>query len=282
MGFFSNSSKGRKAPLSTATPEDLRRLGEIAFGGQSVDPPGISAIPTAELDGYALAFLTAAGYPSSSSPEEAAANGRFLDELISAAELAGDWGFVGAMCVAWNCVAPEQQQDARFWKIVDRALEVLRVDGVSYTAVPPFAMDRWTSTRGYGENGPAGWPSSLASLPVPVAEDAPPVEDLGVGELRKLAQAPAAPANTILAERRPDGLVQAMVEGVDPDTGATRRWDWEGVSAADYPSFLRELGDRIVTHSHWAHDDLIPYIPCRPRSRDEMGGEAGARALPAP
>ncbi len=73
MGFFSNSSSGRKAQLSTATPEDLRRLGEMAFGGESVNPPGISGIPTAELDSYALAFLTAAGYPSSNSPAEARA-----------------------------------------------------------------------------------------------------------------------------------------------------------------------------------------------------------------
>lgn len=252
----------------------------MAFGGQSVNPPGISGIPTAELDGYALAFLTAAGFPASGSSAESAANGQFLNELTSAAELAGDRGFVGAMCVAWNCVTPAYQQDARYQAILDRALEALRLDGVSYAAVPPFAMDRWTSIHGHGNIRPAGWPTPLADLSVPVPEDAPPVEDLADDEARRLAQAPAAPANMIFAERRPDGSVQAVVEGADPETGAPRRWDWDGLSATDYPSFLRELGDRLVTHTYWAHDDLTPYFPCRQRSRDELRSEASAQVLP--
>jgi hypothetical protein len=274
VGLFSRPSSGTRSPLSTATPEDLRRLAELAFGGQSVDPPGISGIPTAELDGYALAFLTAAGFPASGSPAEGAANGQFLDELTSAAELAGGRGFVGAMCVAWNCVTPAYRDDARYQAILDRALEALRLDGVSYAAVPPFAIERWASVHGHGGILPAGWPNPLADLPVPAAEQAPAVLDLADGEVRKLAQAPAAPANTIFAERRPDCSVQAVVEGADPETGALRRWDWDGLSAADYPSFLRELGDRLVTPSHWAHDDLIPYFPCRRRSRDELRSDA--------
>jgi hypothetical protein len=282
VGLFSRSSGGGRRPFSTATPEDLRRLGEMWFGGDSVTPPGASAIPVAELDGYAIAFLMAAGYPASGSPAESEANGQFLDELTAAAERGGDWGFVGAMCVAWNCVAPAHQGDARALAILDRALEALRTDGVSHTAVPPFAIDRWTSVHGYGEIGPAGWPSPLEYLPVPAAEEAPPVEDLADGEARKLAQAPAAPANMIFAERRPDGLIQAVIEGAHPDTGAMRRWDWEGVGAADYPSFLRELGDRLVTRRYWAHDDLTPYFPCRQRSRDQLRAEARAQALQWP
>jgi hypothetical protein len=280
VGFFSRLSSGRQPQLLTATPDELRRLGEMAFGGQNTYPPGISGIPIAELDGYAMALLAGAGYPASGSSAESAASGQFLDELLSAVELAGDWGFVGAMCVAWNCVAPAYREDARYLRILDRALEVLRIDGVSYTAVPPFAMDQWTSVHGYGESGPAGWPSALAYLPVPTDGDAPAIEDLGAGEARKLAQAPAAPANTIYGERRPDGSIQAVIEGVNPETGALRRWDWDGLSAADYPSFLRELGDRLVTHSHWAHDDLIPYFPCRQRSRDQMRIEAKVSLLP--
>jgi hypothetical protein len=279
MGFFSRPSGRRLPQLLTATPDDLRRLADMSFGGQSVYPPGISGIPTAELDGYAMAFLGNAGYPSAGSSAESAASVRFLDELTSTAELAGSWGFVGAMCVAWNCVATAYRSDGRYLRILDCALEALRVDGVSYTAVPPFALDRWTSVHGYGDSGPAGWPSALIYLPVPAEGDAPPIQELRDGETRKLAQAPAAPANTIYAERRPDGSIQAVVEGADPETGGLRRWDWDGLSAADYPSFLRELGDRLVTHSHWAHDDLIPYFPCRQRSRDQMRIEAQGYAV---
>ena len=279
MGFFSRSSNQHPAQLLTATPPDLRRIGEIAFGGQSIYPPGISGIPTAELDGYAMAFLVAAGYPASGSSAETTANSQFLDDLVSAAELAGDWGFVGAMCVGWNSVAPIHRQDPRYLKILDRALEVLRTDGVSYTSVPPFAMERWQSLHGFDGSQPKGWPSALTYLPVPSVGAAPPVEDLADGESRKMAQAPAAPTNSIYAERRPDGSIQAVMEGSNPDTGELRRWDWEGLSAADYPSFLRELGDRLVTHSHWTHDDLVPYFPCRAKSRDAMRVEARSLAV---
>lgn len=252
----------------------------MAFGGETVNPPGISAISITELDGYALEFLTAARHPESGSPAESTANRQFLDELTSAADLAGDWGYVGAMFVAWNCIPPAYLDDARCRKIIDRAVDVLRLDGVSYAAVPPFAMDRWTADHGYDESRPSGWPTPLADLPVPAPEDAPPVEDLADGEVRKLAQAPANPANTISAERRADGLIHAVVEGIDPETGALRRWGWDGLAATDYPLFLRELGDRLVTHSHWAHDDLLPYFPKRLRSRDEMRAEARTRMVP--
>jgi hypothetical protein len=279
MGLFSRSSNPpRRARLLTATPSDLERIGKLAFGGQSIDPPGISGIPTSELDGYAMAFLEAAGYPAAGSPAQTSANGQLLDELLAAAERAGDWGSVGAMCVAWNCVAPAFREDSRYLAILDRALAVLRIDGVSYTAVPPFALERWQSVHGFEDIRPKGWPSPLTDLPVP-AVAAPSVEDLAAGELRKLAQAPAAPANTINAERRPDGSIQAVIEGPDPETGELRRWDWDGLSAADYPSFLRELGERLVTHSFWAHDDLIPYFPCCQRSRDEMRIAASASVL---
>ena len=280
MGLFSRRPSEAAPRLMTAGPDDLRRIGEQAFGGDHVYPPGLSGVSTAELDRYAMEYLAAAGYPPAGSSAERASSGRFLDELLAAAERAGDWGFVGAMCVAWNCITETSHTDGRYLRIVDRALEVLRSDGVSYTVLPPLALDRWTSVHGYGEAGPAGWPSALTYVAVPGVEDTPPVEDLRIGETRKLAQSPAAPANAIYAERRPDGSVQAVVEGPHPDTGAPRRWDWEGLGAPDYLSFLRELGDRLVTHSAWAHDDLIPYFPCRQRSRDQMRIAAGDFVAP--
>ena len=56
-----------------------------------------------------------------------------------------------------------------------------------------------------------------------------------------------------------------------------------GLSAPTYGEILRELGDRLVTPRHWAHDDLAGFFPCRSRSRDELRIEAsrlhiGARA----
>jgi hypothetical protein len=259
----------------TATPTDLRRLGETAFGGESIYPPGIHGIPITELDSYALAFHSAAGRAAF----EPAANRQFLTELGAAAELGGDWGHVGALCVGWNSVAEDYLQELPYLRVVDQALEVMRTDGVAYSAVPPFAMKQWTAVHGYGEIEPKGWPSPLAKVPIVSAEEAPPVENLAEGEVRKLAQAPAAPQNMVCAERRGDGSIQAVMEGTNPDTGELRRWDWDSLRAPDYPSFLRQLGDRLVTHTYWAHDDLVPYFPCRQRSRDQLRIEARAQLL---
>jgi hypothetical protein len=275
MGLFSRGAARRPSYLS-ATPADLRRLGELAFGGESPHPAGINAFPAGELDGYAMHFLSTAGYPSMDSPQGTQAQSQFLVELEAAALEAGDWGCVGAIFVGWNALTQPALQDPRYERVAERGLDTLRRDGVSYTTIPRFALDIWTRAHGYTGSHPAGWPSALTELPVPSPSEAPPVTDLADGEARRLAQAPAAPANSIYAERRPDGTVQAVVEGVDPESGMLRRWDWEGLSARDYPAFLHELGERLVTHTHWAHDDLIPYFPCRHRSRDDMRVEARA------
>jgi hypothetical protein len=246
----------------------------MAFGGESPHPPGLPGIPTAELDGYAMAYLGAAGYPAGGSVAEATAVGQFLSELIEAAEIAGDWGFVGAILVGWNCVGSQHQHGSPYLEVLDRGLEVLRADGVAYTAIPPFANTRWTSIHGYSGIEPTGWPSSLENIPAPLLSASSPVDDLAEAEDRRMAQAPAAPQNMIFAERRSDGVIQAVIEGVDPESGPLRRWDWEGVTSSDYLGFLRSLGDRIVTHTFWVCDDLVPYIPCRPKSREEMRTEA--------
>jgi hypothetical protein len=279
MAFFSRS-KRRQQPLLTATPADLRRLGVLAFGGEDVHPPGITGIPTAELDSYAMAYQAAAGYPPPGSPTELAAIGQFFDELVASAEDAGAWGFVGAICVGWNCAATEHRQDPRYLNILDRGLDTLRTDGVAYTAIPPFAMERWTSLHGYGGSEPTGWPSSLENVTVPSPNVPLAGADLAEGEARKMAQAPAAPQNMIYAERRPDGMIHAVIEGPDPESGALRRWDWDGVSSPAYPGFLRELGERIITHQFWVCDDLLPYIPCRPKSRETMRIEARSLVVP--
>ena len=273
MSLFSRRERPNRR-LLTAMPGDLTRLGVMAFGGESPYPSGLPGVPTAELDGYAMAYLAAAGHPVTGSASEATASEQFLGELLEAAEKASDWGFVGGILVGWNCVGSQHQQDGIYLEILDRGLEVLRADGVAYTAIPPFALARWTSIHGYSGSEPTGWPRPLEDMPVPAPGTAPPVDDLAPGEVCRMAQAPAAPQNMILAERRPDGVIQAVIEGTDPESGTLRRWDWEGVTSSDYPSFLRMLGDRIVTHTFWVCYDLMPYIPCRAKSREEMRIEA--------
>jgi hypothetical protein len=270
MTLFSRSPSDLSPRYLTLTPEDLRRFGITAFGGEDIYPPGISGIPRAELDAPALAFHAAAG----ESPPAPAAYREFFTELHDAADLGGDWAYVGAFCVGLNTMANLREEEPAYLQILDRALEVRRTDGVTYTSVPSFAIKRWGAIHGYEEIDPVGWPNPLTYLQVPSPVEAPPVDDLAPGELRKLAQAPAAPANMVCAESRADGTIQAVIEGTDPDSGQLRHWDWEGLSAPDYPAFLRELGDRLVTHTYWAHDDVLPYFPCRTRSRDQLRIEA--------
>lgn len=64
---FLGPESGCPMMLLTAMPLDLRRVGEAAFGGQDVSPPGRSGISTTGLDGYATAFLQAVGYRASGS-----------------------------------------------------------------------------------------------------------------------------------------------------------------------------------------------------------------------
>jgi hypothetical protein len=266
----------RTSPYLTASSDDLGRIGQVAFGGESVYPPGVGAIPVAELDGYVMAAIERSGAsPGTSAWTEV--NRRFLDELQEAAAAGGSWAQVGALCVGQNFVATETRSDPAFLAIVDPALEFLRTDGVAYTALPPWTVEYWRARHGDGGIHPAGWPSALEDIGTPSHEGNVPLVDLRIGESRKLAQAPAAPANMIYAERRKDGIA-AIFEGPGDD-GHLRRWDWEGVTAPDYKSFLRELGERLVTQSCWAHDDLVPYFPSRLRTRDEMRTAARAKTV---
>ncbi|MEJ7786585.1 MAG: hypothetical protein WKF96_17425 [Solirubrobacteraceae bacterium] len=69
----------------------------------------------------------------------------------------------------------------------------------------------------------------------------------------------------------------AIIDGIDQSDGVRKRWEWFMLDAPDYVTFLRELGERLVNPSSWTHDDLAPYFPCRPRSRDQM--RLAARAM---
>ncbi len=282
MGFFSRKSAASATPAFTADPADLIRIATQAFGGNSPNPPGLSAISSAELDGYVVAALESAKYPTAGSDEWESLQTRFLDELTAAAEKAGDWGFIGAMCVAWNFVVSAQDHDPRYLAILERALNSLRLDGVAYPAVPPFAIEYGQTVHGWDGARPAGWPSALDDVRVPAPGEGTAVSDLEPGESRRLAQPQAGDhSNVIYAERRSDESIVAVIGGIDASDGGRKRWEWHGLEAPTYPAFLRELGERLVTPSFWAHEELAPYFPCRSKSRDTMREEARSAALSA-
>ncbi len=276
MKLFRGGSKPRASRVMTASAEDLVRIGSLAYGGSSPHPPGTVALEPGELDRYAIAAMDAGGYPGIGSQSWIELEGQFLDALLATSHTAGPWATVGALLVAANFVAPKENPDARYLEILDRACEFLRRDGVSYTAVPPFAIERWKRARGFDGIHPAGWPSALEEAEIPGIGQEPPVQDLASGESRRLAQREIAGSKSYFAERRPDGTVVAVIEGVPPEAADVRRWDWEGLSAPSYVAFLRELGERLITPTEWAHEDLTPYFPCRDRSREDMRRLAAA------
>lgn len=274
MGFLNRRQKSVTTYL-IGGPDDLARIGTTAFGGDTPHPPGWAGVPVGDLDAYALAFLEAAGYPRGGTPEHAAAQGRFLDELAAAAAAGGDWAYVGAFLVARNALV-EIEGDPRYLEILDRGLEVLRLDGVAFTAIPPFALDRYQQVHGFDGIFPADWPGTLIDVVVPQPGEEPATEPPADGEARRVAESrPQGLVRQIFAEEREDGRFVAVFEGVVED-GTLARWDWDGCVGPDYPSFLRVLGDRLVTPTPWYHDDLAPYFPCRAKTREELRGEARA------
>jgi len=275
MGLFSRRPQ-QNQPLLTASPEDLQRIGRAAFGGESPHPAGIGGLSVTEMDQHVLAAMSAGEYVSPGSPKWPARQRGFLGELIAASELGGDWAWVGAFCVANNLVT--EKSDPVFLQILDRALLVLRDDGVSHASMPPYAVSRWENVFGYDGGRPAKWPASITDVAVPRIGEEPAVEDLALGESRRVAQPFAgSQSNVIYAEWSSEGRVVAVIDGIDQGDGVRKRWEWIGLDAPSYVRFLRELGERLVNPSFWAHDDLAPYFPCRPRSRDQM--RIAARAM---
>ena len=270
MGFIGIDRRSRPSIVITPSAEALAQIGSAAYGGSSPHPPGLAALPPSELDRYAIAALEAGHYPEIGSREWVSLEGRFLDELLARAQSGGSWTTVGAFCLANNFVVRNGTPDERYLEIVDKACEILRREGVAYVGVPPFALDRWTSIHGWDGAHPAGWPSALEYVSVPSIGHEPAAQELVDGESRRLATRQLAGEKSYFAERRPGEMVVAVVEGVTAETTGVRRWDWEGLSADTYVAFLRELDDRLVTPTEWAHDDLKPYFPCRHRTREEM------------
>ncbi len=213
------------------------------------------------------------------SDEWSALEARLYSEFLTADEDAGAWATVGGFLVATNLTTDVKSPGPLFERLMDKALVVLRDDGVAWAAVPPFASDRWTTVHGCDGVHPAGWPGTLAYVPVPTPGEVSCSIVLAEGESAHVAtRTDLGGKRDYFAERR-EGRFVAVIEGVDPDDGQLKRWDWSLVNADSLPEFLRELGDRLITPTTWAHGDLLPYFPCRDRTRDEM--RLLARAAPA-
>jgi hypothetical protein len=259
-------------------PQALAAIGQAAFGGESPHPPGFGGVLVAELDGYALRALEAAGYPNAGSIGWSRMQAQFLEELTRAAALGGEWAYVGAMGVGTNAADDERRRSDQFRAIVLRALDAIRRDGVSWAALPPFAIDLWTSRYGYDGARPTGWASSNVSVPVPPRGEEPVVADLGPDEARLVATyGPDDGDRRIFLGRQPtDGRVAAVFDGVDLSDGIRKQWLWDGVEADAYVDCLRELGDRLGAPTYWAHPDLAPYFSSRLQTRDAMRAQARA------
>lgn len=204
---------------------------------------------------------------------------RLCSEFLTADRDAGAWATVGGFVIATNLMADVQSPSPGFGSLTNKALGILRDDGVAWTALPLFACQRWTDTHGYDGANPAGWPSGLEYIAVPDPAAGPGTISLSEGDSVLVAtQAAIDGGRRYFAEDR-DGRLVAVIEG-DAADGQIKRWDWPLVTAPTVPELLRELGDRFVTPTTWAHDDLAPFFPCRERSRDEM--RALAKGLRAP
>lgn len=262
MGFLR-----RRPALIVPTAAELAQIGEVTFGGASPYPRGLLMT---ELDPYVVATLEAAGYPIAGSPEFASLQAKFLEELWCLSETGPTWSIVGAFLVGTNFCPPDAWKDPAFLRLMDAALETLRDDGVAYTALPPFALERWQQVHGFDGIHPAGWPSAIEDVQHRTAT--PPVEDLGQGESRKLTESGSGPgARAIYAERRADGRVVALIDGVDASDHVHKRWAWEmGPESDSYGDFLDELAERLVTPTTWTHEDIVGRFPCRQRSREEL------------
>jgi len=267
MGLFGRDRKQPSSRLLNASAVDLARIGFAAFGGDSPYPAGFQL---AGLDHFALFALETANYPAPGTSAYQEVQNRFLGELVSTAEQSQPWGVIGAFCIATNFLTDEQRRAPTFLDLMDDALLTLRNDGVAYPALPPFALRRWEEVHGSEGPGPAEWPSALESLAVPAVGAEPPTVDLAKGESRRMtSDGPGGDARVTYAQWSTDGQVVAIIDGVDLSDGLRKRWGL-GVRADSYTSFLRELGDRLVSCPWWAHEDLQPYFPCRQRSRNDM------------
>lgn len=278
MGFLSRARGAASRPVLSVSAEELAQIGRAAYGGETPHPPGFSHLMQ-QLDAYALRAMEASGHVAPGDAAWTAMMERLLAELTAASAAGEGWAWVGALGIAQNLVTDDVAEHPEYLQLIDRALLVLRDDGVACPSVPQPMLRRWEAVHGTSGLLPAKWPSALETFEIPERE-VPMPHELERGEALRIAQLDPSPqSNTIWVERRPDGAFQVLTEALDSESGTRRRWEWMGLSAPTYGGVLRELGDRLVSPQHWAHDDLAGFFPCRQRSRDEMRVEARCFAV---
>jgi hypothetical protein len=267
VGLFHRRPKQTAGAAPYVSADELSLVGRRLFGGESPHPPGFSRLT--ELDALAIRGIERHGHPTPGTAAWAAMEAGCLADLRMASH-DDDWAVVGAFCVVCNTCADLPSQQPEFVRLMEDALDFMRRDGVAYAAVPPFAIRHWEGVHGTEGVRPAGWPSAFDTVPLP-DDTWQPSMSVPLGEVRAVALGTVQGlSRSYLIENRGDAGFVVLIEGADPESGVDRRWEWHGVSAPTQVGILRELGDRLITPTDWAHEDLAPWFPCRARTRDDM------------
>lgn len=227
-------------------------LATLAMFGRNhcngVDPDPSQTVATLYMPGMSAA---------QSQPEE------LLNQLVDAGFARGGWALVGAVRLLMELdLVRRFAGQPRFLSLLDESLLFLQREGASSGVLRPFELDRWIETHGSVRTF-IGY--ELADLPDAGRE--PAVENLPVGEFRRVAQLfPQPGSNAIYVEHREENVYFAVTQAPKSDEDPERvMWDW--FSAPTLVALLRELGERMVTPPYWAHDELLPYFPWQPPAK---------------
>lgn len=185
---------------------------------------------------------------------------QLMREIAAAGFVRGGWALVGGVRLLMELdLVTTFRVHPEFLALLDASLDFLQSEEVSSGVLRPFEIDRWIETHGSMRTFIG---HDLAE--VPATGDEPVVEDLPMGERRRMAQLfPRPDSNVIYAEHRGVGVFWVMTQAPKSDDDPERvMWDW--FSAPSLVALLRELGERMVTPPYWAHEDLLPYFPWQP------------------
>lgn len=269
MGRLFNRKPEPPRRLLSVHPEELSSLGRAAFGGDSPYPQGLGPVLTYS-DQWLLEALERSGHPAAGTQAWSEFEETCLVELFELARTHDEWTKVGALCVVANLNTNVQQRSPLCNVLILEALEFLRRDGLAYGVLPSFALDAWADAFGHDGIAPAGWPSALETLPRPDVATLPKPQPLGHNERRLLAVRNLGGLERRYSVESRGERFYCVIEGIDPDDGVMKAWDWPGADSAQLTGLLDVVADKLITPTDWAHPDLAPYFPCSPRSRARM------------